>query len=149
MGGRKSGRNTGDARAKGGRAAKKEATRVKGSLQHAEGQHGEKTRARFLEQLQGGAARASRDESLQEQRRRGAVTGKRRLVEDRQQHDEAEKNSEHTQLFEEYQRGRADGPSDNSGNLHGVLEHREHRADNKLRDSKGLTKKRRRGGTKA
>jgi hypothetical protein len=38
--------------------------------------------------------------------------------------------------------GRDQGPSDNTGNLHGVLGHREHRADNKPRDSKGLPRKR-------
>jgi hypothetical protein len=38
-------------------------------------------------------------------------------VEDRQQHDEGEKNSEHKRLFIETRRGRDDGPSDNSGNL--------------------------------
>jgi hypothetical protein len=120
--------------------------KVKGSLQHAEGQQGEKTHARLLEQLKGGASEMSTDERLEEQRVRAGETGKRRLVEDRQQHDEAEKNSEHTRLFEAHTRGLDDGPSDNTGNLHGVLEHREHRADHKERDKNGLTRKRRPGG---
>jgi hypothetical protein len=112
--------------------------RQKGPQQHAEGQHGKKTHARFLEQLQEKppaepvAARVERD------RDDAAYEGKRRLVEDRQQHDEAEKNSEHTQLFEEHRRGRDAGPSDNTGNLHGVLGHREHRADYTRRGPDGL-----------
>lgn len=65
---------------------------------HAEGEHGPKTEARIIEQLQSrpaelpAAARADLD------RIRAAFAGKRRLVEDRQQHDEAEKKSEQERL---------------------------------------------------
>lgn len=108
---------------------------------HAEGEHGPKTQARIIQQLESrpaelpAAARADLD------RIRAAFGGKRRLVEDRQQHDEGEKNSERARLFEMTRRGRADGPSDNSGNLHGVLGSREHRADYKPRRRDGLRDK--------
>jgi len=94
-----------------------------------------------MEQLHEGESRASRQEEIARNRERGANDGSRRLVEDRQQHDEAEKNSEHTQLYVEHKMGRDQGPSDNTGNLHGVLGHREHRADNKPRGAKGLPTK--------
>ena len=111
----------------------------KGPQAHAEGQHGKKTHSRFIEQLHEGPPEEPVAERLEHDQKLAAVSGKRRLVEDREQHDEAEKNSEHTQLFIEREEGRADdGPSDNSGNLHGVLGHREHRADNQQRGSDGL-----------
>lgn len=110
----------------------------KGPQKHAEGQHGEKTHARFQEQLREGPSGESQEERLVGQRRENALKGRRRLVEDRQQHDEAEKNSEHTQLFVEHELGRDDGPSDNTGNLHGVIGHRESRSDYKERDNRGL-----------
>lgn len=105
---------------------------------HAEGEHGAKTRARLLEQLHSGPHEEPAEERLAKSRKRAAYNGKRRLVEDRQQHDEAEKNSERKRLFVEHERGRDDGPSDNRGSLHGVLGHREHRADYKLRGHDGL-----------
>ena len=63
--------------------------RQKGPQQHAEGQHGKKTHARFIEQLQEGRPR-DRSERVE------AHPGVQRLREDREQHDEAEKNSEKT-----------------------------------------------------
>ena len=69
----------------------------KGSQQHAEGQHGEKTHAAFIDglhQRQGG------DEGQEGVAQRGSPygatpsDGRHRLSEDREQHDEAEKNSE-------------------------------------------------------
>ncbi len=109
-----------------------------GPQDHAEGDHGPKTRARLRQQLQSGTPRRPAEEVVEEARHNAAYHGKRRLVEDRQQHDEAEKNSEHTRLFVEHIRGRDDGPSDNLGNLHGVLGHREHRSDYKTRGRDGL-----------
>jgi hypothetical protein len=110
---------------------------------HAEGQHGERTHARFIEQLHETPPQEPIAERLERDHRRAALNGKRRLVEDRQQHDEAEKNSEHRQLAEENARGHLTGdvPSDNRSNLHGVLGHREHRADYKLRGRDGLRTK--------
>lgn len=110
----------------------------KGPQAHAEGQHGDKTHAHLIEQLHEGEHRQSREDRVQRDRMENASRGGRRLVEDRQQHDEAEKNSEHTQLFAEHELGRDQGPSDNSGNLHGVLGHREARSDNKPIDRRGL-----------
>jgi hypothetical protein len=105
--------------------------RQKAAAPHAEGQHGEKTHARFIEQLHSREPEETPEERLERERQHAANYGKRRLVEDREQHDEAEKNSEHTRLAIEHERGQADGPSDNTGNLHGPLGHREQRADNK------------------
>ena len=110
----------------------------KGPQAHAEGQHGSKTHSRFIEQLHEGKHQESREDRVEHDREENAVTGGRRLVEDRQQHDEAEKNSEHTRLYAERVRDRDHGPSDNSGNLHGVLGHREARADDRPIDERGL-----------
>lgn len=110
----------------------------KGAQTHAEGEHGAKTHARLIEQLQEGRHEKPAEERAEHEREEAAYQGKRRLVEDRQQHDEAEKNSEHERLFEEHERGRGEGPSDNEGNLHGVLGHREHRADCEERGPDGL-----------
>lgn len=63
---------------------------------HAEGQHGPRTHARFIEQLHEAPAAEPVDETLERNRKRAAREGKRRLVEDRQQHDESEKQSERT-----------------------------------------------------
>ena len=68
----------------------------KGPQAHAEGEHGGKTHARFMDQLREGEPRESRESEIERNRERGAREGGRRLVEDREQHDEAEKNSEHT-----------------------------------------------------
>lgn len=113
---------------------------------HAEGQHGPRTHARFVEQLQEAPPAEPLEEVLERKRKRAAYEGKRRLVEDRQQHDEGEKNSERTRLFKEHTKGRDDGPSDNTGNLHGVLGHREHRADYKVRGPDELPVKPKRSG---
>lgn len=119
----------------GKRRARREAT-------HAEGEHGPKTERRIIEQLESGPSHGSRAERVELDRMLGAFEGRRRLVEDREQHDEGEKNSERTQLFEETREGRADqGPSDNAGNLHGVIGSRGHRADYKERGSDGLPSK--------
>ena len=113
-----------------------------GKTGHAEGEHGPKTEARIAEQLESGDPHSPVEARLEHDRLNAASEGKRRLVEDRQQHDEAEKNSEHKRLFVEAQRGRAqEGPSDNLGNLHGVLGNREHRADYKERGADGLPTK--------
>jgi hypothetical protein len=109
------------------------------TVSHAEGGHGPKTERRIIEQLESGPSRGSVAEGVELDRMLAAHGGKRRLVEDREQHDEAEKNSERTQLFEETRQGRADeGPSDNSGNLHGVIGTRNHRSDYKQRGSDGV-----------
>jgi hypothetical protein len=68
--------------------------RQKGAPPHAEGQHGQKTHERFIDQLESGLHDETRAEAMERERQHGANYGKRRLVEDREQHDEAEKNSE-------------------------------------------------------
>ncbi len=66
----------------------------KGAQQHAEGVQGPKTRAKKLEQLQGGEAQPDgSDEGHPHD-----ASGKSRLFEQRQQHDDAEKNSEKNRL---------------------------------------------------
>ena len=58
-----------------------------GPQRHAEGQHGEKTRRRFIEQLQETGPRAAKSGAQDAQENQ-------RLEQDRDQHDEAEKGSE-------------------------------------------------------
>lgn len=107
----------------------------------AESGHGPQTHRRNIEQLESGRTEASREDALEEDRSRGAVRGRRRLVEDREQHDEAEKNSESQKLPEESRQGALDGPSDNSGNLNGQLGEHDHRADNTTRDTHARAEK--------
>ena len=77
--------------------------RQKGAQDHAEGQHGSKAHARFQEQLHEGASGEHRNAEPQ----RGAShEGHHRLYEDRQQHDEAELNSEKNRAAIEVERGR-------------------------------------------
>jgi hypothetical protein len=71
----------------------------KGAQDHAEGGHGAKTRTKILEQLQSGNGGAQRPQNGTDR------NGSRRLVEDRQQHDEGEKKSEKTRLNREVERG--------------------------------------------
>ena len=77
---------------------------------HAEGQHGPRTHARIVEQLKEAPPGEPVEKVLERKRKRAAEQGKRRLVEDRQQHDEGEKNSERTRLFKDHRLGRDDGP---------------------------------------
>ena len=72
----------------------------KGGQVHAEGQHGEKTREAILQQLNANGQRTGDAE----QERQEAVSmreGKHKIHEDREQHDEAEKNSEKNRLTRE------------------------------------------------
>jgi hypothetical protein len=64
----------------------------KGPQQHAEGQHGERAHERFLEQLHEPMDRGADDASVPNVTR--SDEGRHRLDEDRQQHDDADKNSE-------------------------------------------------------
>lgn len=72
--------------------------------QHAEGQHGPRTHARFVEQLHEAPTQKSVDEELERDREKAAKEGKRRLVEDREQHDEGEKESERTRAHRDQER---------------------------------------------
>ena len=64
------------------------------STPHAEGEHGPKTQAHIIEQLHSRPAELPREALADLDRIRAAFSGKRRLVEDRQQHDDAEKKSQ-------------------------------------------------------
>jgi hypothetical protein len=107
----------------------------------AEGQHGDKTHARLIEQLHSGPSGEPADDQRAARHEQSAHEGKRRLVEDRQQHDEAERNSEKARLAKDIERGTEPGPSDNSESLRGVLGSREHRADYQQRDESGFRSK--------
>lgn len=76
-----------------------------GALQHAPGQQGEKTRSRQAEIAQtsrdGGEPGPRHDPS---EIRKHDDTGKDRLFEGRQQHDDAEKSSEKTRLSRDLDR---------------------------------------------
>jgi hypothetical protein len=110
----------------------------KGPQGHAEGQHGGNTHARFQEQLHSRPSGDTVEERVEKRHEQSAYEGKRRLVEDRQQHDDAERNSEKVRLTVERERGRDVGPSDNTESLRGTLGHREQRADYKARDRGGF-----------
>lgn len=70
----------------------------KGAQQHAEGQHGEKTHRAHIEQLQSGPEREAQGPDNDH-----AAEGKHRLFEQREQHDEADKNSEKNRLDQDIQ----------------------------------------------
>ena len=67
--------------------------RQQGAQTHPEGGHGERTRERLREELESGVSEPSVDEAQP-----GERLGKHRLHEDREQHDEADKNSEKNRL---------------------------------------------------
>lgn len=73
----------------------------KGAQQHAQGMHGPKSRAHLIDQLQSGEP----DEDAQEGRDPTShdEAGKHRLFEQREQRDEAERNSEKNRLEQDIQ----------------------------------------------
>ena len=79
-----------------------------GALDHAPSQQGEKTRSRQAEIANTpsnvNAAGVSEQRDVAEEVRRHDTVGHDRLFEDRQQHDEAEKNSEKTRLAKDVDR---------------------------------------------
>jgi hypothetical protein len=85
----------------------------KGPQDHAEGQHGSKTHSKFLEQLKNGNGNGATPEAstngLEPTKKSPAHhNAAHRLFEQRQQHDEAEKNSEKTRLNREIERRHLD-----------------------------------------
>ena len=83
----------------------------KGPQDHAEGQHGSKTRSKILEQLHSGNGVKPETVSnpLETPNKNGTHhNAAHRLFEERQQHDEAEKNSEKTRLHREIERRHLD-----------------------------------------
>ena len=75
--------------------------RQAGPQQHAEGMHGSRTHSRFIEQLHQGDSEPKATDATD-------VEGHHRLHQDREQHDEAEKNSEKVEAMREIRRGNAD-----------------------------------------
>jgi hypothetical protein len=86
----------------------------KGPQDHAEGQHGSKTHEKFLEQLKNGngngngATPETPANGAESKRNPAHHNAAHRLFEQRQQHDEAEKNSEKTRLNREIERRHLD-----------------------------------------
>jgi hypothetical protein len=87
----------------------------KGPQDHAEGQHGAKTRSKILEQLHSGngnGAAAPKTDGAPKTNGVGPAAvphpTAHRLFEERQQHDVAEKNSEKTRLNREVERRHLD-----------------------------------------
>jgi hypothetical protein len=84
----------------------------KGPQDHAEGQHGSKTHNSFLEQLKNGNGNGTTPEApantAETKKSPAHHNAAHRLFEQRQQHDEAEKNSEKTRLNREIERRHLD-----------------------------------------
>jgi hypothetical protein len=82
----------------------------KGPQDHAEGEHGAKTRSKILEQLhsRNGALVPNTQNGLEPHKSIAHHNATHRLFEERQQHDEAEKNSEKTRLNREVERRHLD-----------------------------------------
>jgi hypothetical protein len=73
--------------------------RQPGPQQHAEGQHGDAAHTAFIESLHGKHGGSEESEgSPQAENSDRPIAGHHRLVEEREQHDEAEKNSEANRL---------------------------------------------------
>jgi hypothetical protein len=88
----------------------------KGPQDHAEGGHGSKTRSKILEQLHSkngtngadGTTPEAAPDPLEHPKSLAHHNAAHRLFEERQQHDEAEKNSEKTRLHREIERRHLD-----------------------------------------
>jgi hypothetical protein len=82
----------------------------KGPQDHAEGEHGAKTRSKIVELLQSrnGAVDPNSENGLEPHKHLAHHNSAHRLFEERQQHDEAEKNSEKTRLNREVERRHLD-----------------------------------------
>lgn len=78
----------------------------KGAQAHAEGQHGEKTHGRFLEELHAGGPeeRSDVEQRNRAQRDDHPPDGEHRLFERRDQYDEAEMESEKNRLARDIER---------------------------------------------
>lgn len=79
--------------------------RQDGETGHAEGQHGDKTHEAFLDQIQSADRDATAGDVEVPKR---SAEGRHRLQEDREQHDEADKNSEANRKRAEVAKGRLD-----------------------------------------
>ena len=79
--------------------------RQPGPQRHAEGMHGERTHKHFVEMLH---ATPEEVDATRKRTEGSPVEGHHRLHQDRQQHDEAEKNSEKVEAMREVKRGNID-----------------------------------------
>lgn len=81
-----------------------------GEHQHAEGRHGNRTHQRLVEQLHESSVAPAEDspDGRAAEAKGRPVEGHHRLHEDREQHDEAEKNSEKSRAEREVRRGHTD-----------------------------------------
>ena len=75
----------------------------KGAQNHAEGQHGDKTHSEFIDGLHGKHGGSEESEGSPQNQKDADVYGREieghhRLQEDREQHDEADRNSEANRL---------------------------------------------------
>ena len=75
----------------------------KGAQRHAEGQHGKKAHAHLIDQLESGASGNDSGPQSGQDRDKHDEDGKHRLFEGREQHDEADKNSEKNRLERDIQ----------------------------------------------
>ena len=75
----------------------------KGPQHHPEGGHGDRTHSRIVEQLNSGANANDEPEAINS-------AGKSHLYEDRQQHDEADKNSDKDRIRHDREKGRTKDP---------------------------------------
>ncbi len=83
---------------------KKRGGKQKGGQQHAHGTHGERTHQAIIEQINAGGRGERMAEDAAEPE---MIKGRHKIHEDREQHDEADKNSEKNRL----QRDRGEGGS--------------------------------------
>lgn len=82
-----------DPKGTGAKQRKQKGSKQKGSQRHAEGMHGPTARAHLLDQIQSGPSGTA-----EEADRSHSAAGKHRLFEDREQRDEADKNSDKNRL---------------------------------------------------
>ena len=75
----------------------------KGAQTHAQGGHGKRTHAKIVEQLNSGNNANDAPEPINS-------AGKSHLYEDRQQHDEADKNSDKDRIRHDRAKGRTNDP---------------------------------------
>jgi hypothetical protein len=74
----------------------------KGAQNHPEGGHGDRTHKKIVEQLKSNKHGTDKNDNPLED-----AQGKHHIYEDRQQHDEADKNSEKDRLRHDRSKGRA------------------------------------------
>ena len=84
----------------------------KGAQTHPQGGHGDRTHSKIVEQLNSGRAGTDKQPASDKTGNPAAVNskGKSHLYEDRQQHDEADKNSDKDRIRHDRAKGRTNDP---------------------------------------